>query len=173
MSNIKSDVTNKTPRQVTKPTKKQITKAIENIRSKAEGYARDPEKAKQLLADAITKAKKFEKNRGPLGETWVYLTALFRLLRAYIRGDYRDIPWGSIVLVTAGIIYFVSPIDLIPDVIAGLGFIDDAAVIVFVVAQVKSDIDNFLDWEITQLDSKGDENLLTQQQNNQDMETNQ
>jgi uncharacterized membrane protein YkvA (DUF1232 family) len=138
----------KTSVRKTKPTKKEIEKVIEKTKSKAEEYARDPNKAKKLLDDAVKKTKNYEKNRGPLAEVWGYLTALFRLLRAYIRKDYRDIPWVSIVLVIVAIIYFVSPIDLIPDVIPVIGLVDDAAVIAFVVAQIKADLDNFLAWEV-------------------------
>lgn len=153
----------KTSVHKTKPTKKEIAKAIEKTKSKAEEYARDPNKAKKLLDDAVKKAKIYERNRGPLAEVWSYLTALFRLLRAYIRRDYRDIPWGSIVLVIVAIIYFVSPIDLIPDILPGIGFIDDAAVIAFVVAQIKADLDNFLAWEVEQLHGEDDtESIQTQ-----------
>ena len=90
-----------------------------------------------------------------MAEVWSYLTALFRLLRAYIRRDYLDIPWGSIVLVIVAIIYFVSPIDLIPDILP-FGLIDDAAVIAYVVAQIKVDLDNFLAWEVEWLDDESD-----------------
>lgn len=136
-----------------KPSKKDIAQAIEKAKSKAEEYARDPKKAKKLLDDAIKKAKNYEKNRGPLSDVWAYLTALFRLLKAYIRGDYRDIAWGPVVLVIAAIIYFVSPVDLIPDVLPG-GFIDDAMVIGFIIAQIKADLDNFMAWEIEHSDIK-------------------
>jgi len=154
MTNIKSDKkATETPVRKAKPTKKQIAEAIEKTKSKAEEYARDPQKAKKLLDDAVKKTKSFEKNRGPLAEVWSYLTALFRLLSAYIRNDYREIPWGSMVLVIVAIIYFVSPVDLIPDFLPG-GFIDDAAVIAFVIAQIKSDLDNFLAWEVGQQDDE-------------------
>lgn len=139
-----------------KPGKKEIAKAVEKTKSKAEEYARDPKKVKELLDRAVKKAKSYERNRGPLAEVWSYLTALFRLLRAYIRGDYRDIPWGSIVLVIVAIIYFVSPVDLIPDIIPVIGLTDDAAVIAFVVAQIKADLDNFLAWEVERLDSESE-----------------
>lgn len=134
----------------TKPTKKEIAKVIEKIKSKAEEYARDPNKVKQLLNDAVKKTKSYEGSRGPLADVWGYLTALFRLLKAYIRGDYRDIPWGPIVLVIVAILYFVSALDLIPDILPG-GLVDDVAVISFVVAQVKTDLDNFMAWEVEQL----------------------
>lgn len=51
------------------------------------------------------------------------------------------------MLVIAAIIYFVSPIDFMPDMLPG-GFIDDAAVIAYVVTQIKADLDNFLAWEV-------------------------
>ena len=130
----------------TKPTKKQIAEVIEKTKTKAEEFARDPIKAKKLLEDAVKKMKGYESNRGPLAEVWGYLTAFFRLLRAYIRKDYHDIAW---------ILYFVSPLDLIPDILPG-GLIDDAAVIAFVVAQTKIDLDNFLAWEVERLHSEDD-----------------
>jgi uncharacterized membrane protein YkvA (DUF1232 family) len=144
----------KTAAQKAKPTKKQIAGAVEKTKTKAEAYLRDPNKAKKLLDDAAKKTKGFEKNRGPLTKVWSYLTALYRLLRAYIHKEYRDIPWGSIVLVAVGILYFVSPIDLIPDVLPVIGYIDDAAVIAFVVKQIKADLDNFLAWEIIQTEDE-------------------
>jgi uncharacterized membrane protein YkvA (DUF1232 family) len=138
-----------------KPSKKEITKAIEKAKNKAEEYARDPRKAKKLLDDAVKMSKSYGRNRGPLVEVWSYLTALFRLLRAYIRKDYREIPWGSIVLVIVALIYFVSPVDLIPDMLPA-GLIDDVAVIAFVVAQIKTDLDNFLAWEVERSDGESD-----------------
>jgi uncharacterized membrane protein YkvA (DUF1232 family) len=118
---------------------------FQQAKSKAEEYARDPEKAKRLVDEAIKKAK--GKNKGPLGEVWRYLTALIRLTRAYFNRQYTDVPSQTIVLAIAGLIYFVSPIDLIPDFIPVVGYLDDAAVISFVVASIKKDLDNFLEWE--------------------------
>ena len=128
-----------------KPEKAVKSPAFQQAKSKAEEYARDPEKAKKLIDEAMKKAK--GKNKGPLGEVWRYLTALIRLTRAYFSKQYTDVPWQTIVLAIAALIYFVSPIDLIPDFIPGVGYLDDVAVISFVVASVKADLDNFLEWE--------------------------
>jgi uncharacterized membrane protein YkvA (DUF1232 family) len=130
-----------------KPTNREIAHVVEKTKSRAEIYARDPMKAKKLLDDVVKKIKSYEGNRGPLAEVWSYLQAIFRLLRAYIRKDYRDIAWGAIVLVIVAIIYVGSAIDLIPDILPG-GIVDDAAVIAFVVAQTKADLDKFLAWEV-------------------------
>jgi uncharacterized membrane protein YkvA (DUF1232 family) len=135
------------------PDDKTVAEAVEKGKSKAEQYLKDKEKVKKLAGAAVQKAKDYEKDKGPLEAIWEYLLALIRLLLAYIRGEYRDIPWASIVLIIVAIAYFVSPIDLIPDFIPLAGYVDDAAVIAFVIAQVAVDLDNFIRWERAQKDA--------------------
>ncbi|MEH7356902.1 DUF1232 domain-containing protein, partial [Neobacillus drentensis] len=65
-----------------------------------------------------------------------------------IKGEYREIPKGSIIMIIATIIYFVSPVDFIPDFIVGLGLFDDAAVIGFAIKQISSDLEKFKDWKL-------------------------
>lgn len=129
---------------------KEVSKVVKKSKSRAEEFIRDQTKAKGLLDRALSKAKTKELDKGSLAGLWPYLTALFRLFPAYIRRDYTDIPWGSIVLVTIALIYFVSPVDFLPDIIPVGGFVDDAAVVAFVINQIKSDLDKFLDWEARQ-----------------------
>lgn len=121
---------------------------FQQAKSKAEEYAQDPEKRKKLFDEAMKKAK--GKRKGQLDEVWMYLTALIRMARAYFNRQYTDVPWTSIVLVIAALIYFVSPLDFIPDILPLIGLTDDAVVIAFVVAQIKSDLENFMEWEFSQ-----------------------
>ena len=72
---------------------------------------------------------------------------LGRLLQAYARGEYREIPWKSLVLIVAAIIYFINPIDVIPDILPIVGLSDDFAVLLMVYKSLGSDIDRFVDWE--------------------------
>jgi len=150
----------KTPKA--KPSGKKPEDAVKSedfqrAKTKAEEYVRDPEKAKKLIEAAFKKAK--AKRKGPLGEVWKYLTSLIRLVRAYIRRVYTEVPWETIVLATAAIIYFVSPIDFIPDFIPVVGYVDDVAIISFVVASIKTDLDNFLDWEADQETETSDDEM--------------
>jgi uncharacterized membrane protein YkvA (DUF1232 family) len=129
---------------------KTIADAVQKAGSRAEAYVRDPAKAKKLLTDAVRKAGDKMPTEGPLVDVWNYLQALFRLLSAYTRQQYTEIPWQSIVLVAAAILYFVMPADLIPDFIPVAGLIDDAAVVAFVVARIRADLDAFMAWEVAQ-----------------------
>ena len=119
--------------------------AFREATSKAESYAKDPERLRKLFEDATKKSRSIP--RGPFAETWAYLMAMFRLLRAYYTGAYREIPWQSLVLIIIAVIYFVSPIDLIPDWIPIIGLMDDAFVVGLVLKSVKDDLDAFMEWE--------------------------
>lgn len=72
---------------------------------------------------------------------------LARLIRAYASGRYREIPWKTLLIIVAAAIYFVNPIDLIPDLIPVLGFTDDFGILVMVYKAVSQEIDKFLAWE--------------------------
>jgi uncharacterized membrane protein YkvA (DUF1232 family) len=113
-------------------------------RTKAEQYKDDPEKTDKLLKDAQEKAKR---QRGPLSGRFDDIMTLIRLVRAYFKEDYREVPWETIALAIGALIYFLSPADLIPDFIPVVGYVDDAAVIGFVVASIYNDLNDFRDWE--------------------------
>ena len=72
---------------------------------------------------------------------------LGRLVRAYANGSYREISVGNIVMVVAAILYFVTPLDLVPDAIPGAGFVDDATLLVFVLARLDAELAQFAAWE--------------------------
>lgn len=74
-----------------------------------------------------------------------------RLLKAYATGSYREIPWKPLLLITAATIYFINPIDLIPDLLPVLGLTDDIGILISVYASVNAEIDKFLTWEKSQV----------------------
>jgi uncharacterized membrane protein YkvA (DUF1232 family) len=74
----------------------------------------------------------------------------YRLIRAYASGTYRDISVENFGLIVAAIIYFVMPLDALPDFIAGLGFADDAAVLAWTFRKVNEELARFLHWETSQ-----------------------
>ena len=72
---------------------------------------------------------------------------LGRMVKAYAFGRYREVPWKTMLLVVATILYFVNPIDLIPDWIPALGLTDDAGILMSVYASLTNEVDKFLSWE--------------------------
>lgn len=72
---------------------------------------------------------------------------LGRLLKAYMLGHYRQMPWKPLLLITAAVVYFINPIDFMPDWIPGVGLTDDFAILMYIYASLGQEIDRFLAWE--------------------------
>ncbi len=132
-------------------------KGYTKYKNKAEKYLDDKEKAEGLLEAAREKA---EKRKGPLHEAWEKIQLFFSVFDDWIKGKYRVIPFRSIAMITVGIVYFVMPIDLIPDAILGLGFGDDAAVIAFVIKQISNDLEDYKVWKEKQKQADEDNTVL-------------
>src|SRR5688572_23042808 len=122
----------------------QPPRGFAQAQNQAESAARDKNKTKQLLQEAVKKAYQ---NRNQLKAVWEDLMAVFRMLRAWSKGDYQSLPWKTIVLSLSTIIYFLNPFDMAPDFIPGVGYLDDAVVLGFVVNSIKKELDKYLRWE--------------------------
>ncbi len=120
--------------------------ALRQQRSRAAGYLQDPQRAQALVNEAREKTEQVDDD-GALGRVWEDLTAMIRLLQRYISGQYRVIPWQSLLLIAAGLLYFVTPIDVVPDFIGGLGLLDDATVLMFVAQRLRGELNRFRRWE--------------------------
>jgi uncharacterized membrane protein YkvA (DUF1232 family) len=116
------------------------------LKEKALGYLKDPDKLRDLTRQAGSKAQASARS-GALAGVLQSLLALLRLLRAYVKGEYRNVPPKSLILIVAGVLYFLMPVDVIPDFFVGFGYIDDAAVLAWVVSTVKGVVDDFARWE--------------------------
>ncbi|WP_350346180.1 YkvA family protein [Heyndrickxia faecalis] len=114
------------------------------FRSKAKQYLNDREKTGDLVNRAEKKALS---NKITLANMWNKIRVLFQLIRAWAKGEYRTVPYRTILMIVIGLIYFVSPIDIIPDFLAGAGLVDDTAVLAFLLTQVTPDLEKFLQWK--------------------------
>ncbi|MFK9096558.1 YkvA family protein [Pseudomonas guariconensis] len=72
------------------------------------------------------------------------------LCLAWWRGEYRAISPKALVTVVAGLLYFVSPLDAIPDWLVGIGFLDDIAVLGWVLKTVADELNRFKAWRNSQ-----------------------
>jgi uncharacterized membrane protein YkvA (DUF1232 family) len=123
--------------------------AFQQATAEAESCLNDPERLRTLLLGAREKINHIP--RGPFAETWPYLMAMIRLIRAYQQNEYRDVPSSNLLLIVAAMIYFVSPFDVIPDSVPVLGHIDDALVVRLALKSVLADLDTFMAWETSKV----------------------
>ena len=101
----------------------------------------------ELFNEAAKKAAAVP--REPFKECWPYLQTMLRLVRAYQRGKYDQVPDNALLWVVAALNYLIDPFDLIPDKTPFLGFVDDATVIEFVTDKTRPILDDFMTWETT------------------------
>jgi len=111
----------------------------------AKACLNDSETLLALFKDASKKAATVP--REPFKECWPYLQTMLRLVRAYHRGEYNDIPDNALLWIVAALSYLIDPFDLIPDATPVLGFVDDATVIEFVTDKSRQTLDDFMMWE--------------------------
>ena len=101
----------------------------------------------RVLALARDAYAKLLKNEDAVAEVKGDLRTLVRYAKAWATREYRAVPWKSLLYAVAALIYFVNPIDLVPDFVLGLGFVDDVAVIGFVANALRQDLGAFKAWE--------------------------
>ncbi|MDR9752303.1 YkvA family protein [Pseudomonas sp. SZMC_28357] len=99
-------------------------------------------------------ASKSASQGGRLGKLKDDLRLLQALCLAYWRGDYRAISGKSLIAVVAGLMYFVSPVDAIPDFIPVFGMLDDVAVLAWLMKTLDNELNAFRAWRNRQSPEK-------------------
>jgi len=103
----------------------------------------------RLLKKAIAHIQRYDNVKELAGDARDQIETIIRLVRSYMKGDYRDVSKRNIALSVGALLYFVSPIDLIPDFIA-IGLIDDIALMMWVYHNFRGEIELFREWEDNQ-----------------------
>ncbi len=127
------------------PPRSSIAAVVSESHERAEVYAKDRKLLQGLVSEATEKISILDKE--VFKDNWVYLLAMLRLLKAYATKRYQEIPSENLLSVIVAIAYFVSPLDLIPDFVDGIGYLDDALIVRAVQRKVKTDLDRFMEWE--------------------------
>lgn len=86
-------------------------------------------------------------SRSGMADLMDRIRTLLRMLRSYRIGEYREVPWRSVIMIVGALLYFLMPVDVIPDFFPGAGYIDDFSVILFVFNSIGRDIEAFRRFE--------------------------
>lgn len=93
--------------------------------------------------------KKFEPD-GPLGRFSEDFVIANLLVKDYHEKKYTEIPHEAIAAIIFTLSYVLNPIDLIPDPISEIGYLDDLAVIAVCRAHIHEEIDKYHSWKVLQ-----------------------
>ncbi len=117
--------------------------AEEEIRRRSENVSRED------IADLLGKestAERLSAKAGFLSQYWENIKTSFALIRDWFSGTYDKIPGRMVVSLAGALIYFISPLDLVPDWIPLAGYLDDAAILAAVFKLSEADLKNYRAW---------------------------
>ncbi|MBO4126935.1 YkvA family protein [Streptococcus suis] len=115
-------------------------------REQAEALLSDQGKLEHFLQDIEKKLARLPFG----GDKFSAIPGMISMVRSYVKRDYTVLPKGAILATIGALIYFFSPLDALPDFLFGPGLLDDAFVLNACLKLVKSDVDDFRNWQASQ-----------------------
>ncbi len=113
------------------------------------GWQNDAEKTvndKERMDDLCDKEEEFTHKKG-LSRIRKQLILLWSYVKAVVSGEYTDYSAWAFVKATAGLLYVVSPFDLIPDFFPWVGWADDVLVVLYVCNLLNTELEKFAAWQ--------------------------
>ena len=121
------------------------------IVDRAKEMVKDNDRLRGLLLGVAKKLAKIGDGSNESKGFVMQIKLLIRMIQAHIGGSYRAFaPWTLVMFVFA-LIYFITPLDLIPDFVPALGFTDDITVALMIMKRFSQDISEYKAWERSQL----------------------
>ena len=117
---------------------------------RAKKVVSDPERMEKLAKESFSLLK----GEGKLAEVKKEGLLLAKLAKDTITGRYRGLKKRNLLLIVAGFMYLVNPMDLVPDFLFTIGFADDVAVLMYVFKKLDQEIKAYEAWR-----AEGDEKI--------------
>ena len=116
---------------------------IEKRYGEAETLLHDEDKLEQFLQKLEQKLRVVP----VAGNQLATIPVMASMIRSYLKKEYTLAPMGTLLAILGALLYFMSPIDLVPDIIPGLGYLDDAAVVALCWKWVSADVQAYERWQ--------------------------
>jgi uncharacterized membrane protein YkvA (DUF1232 family) len=116
-----------------------------------EGAQKITEKDLERVADKSEEIRRKFSTHGPLARFVQDGQLLIAIVKDYLSGSYRQIPYGSIASIVFTLIYVLNPFDLVPDMLPLIGQLDDVAVMGACLMLVEQDLHKYRDWKQAQV----------------------
>src|SRR5690554_4219524 len=123
-------------------------KAKTVYQAQADKIASSRTKLARLLQKATEKLNRVSEIPA-VKESQAHLEIIFRMVKAHINHEYKGFSNRTMGLFALGLLYFILPVDFIPDFIPVIGYVDDLTVLMAIFKSINSDVEKFLEWERT------------------------
>lgn len=115
-----------------------------------EGY-----KKTKITLEQLKKANNLKGNLGEIGNKFALLV---RMMRANLKGEF-EISTADKLKIVGAIVYVITTIDAVPDVIPVLGFGDDIGVVAYVIGKLGKLIKEYEEFERVRRNEEKDKNV--------------
>jgi len=102
------------------------------------------------IARVTQRAKDIE-DKLPKLKAWMGQGKLIlSMVKDYWSGKYREVPYWVISAGALALLYVLNPVDVIPDIILGVGYLDDATVVAFCLKLIERELERYKEWQEAQ-----------------------
>lgn len=115
-----------------------------------EGY-----KKTKITLEQLKKANNLKGNLGEIGNKFALLV---RMMRANLKGEF-EISTADKLKIVGAIVYVITTIDAVPDLIPVLGFGDDIGVVAYVIGKLGKLIEEYEEFERVRRNEEKDKNV--------------
>ena len=102
----------------------------------------------EILMDNEEQLTKKISKSNSLGKYLDISKLMLSMVKDIKKGEYKSVPWFTIATIVMALLYVLNPLDLIPDFIPGLGYIDDIAVLSIGIGWIETDLHKYIDWKL-------------------------
>ena len=124
----------------------QVKEALESGYAQSEALLNDTDE----LDDFLYRLEQKINDMPFVGKKFSMIPVMISLVKNYVQGKYTTVPYGTILAVLSALVYFLSPIDIIPDFIPRAGYLDDMAVLGLCMNMISIDIETYEKWRQAQ-----------------------
>ena len=105
---------------------------------------------KKLIWQVSQKLQKINSSNKQINELMEHVQLFLRMIKKSLSGEYSAFSHKTLLSLVFGLLYFVTPMDVVPDFVPLIGFSDDLSILYFIIKNFKSDIEAFKVWELNQ-----------------------
>lgn len=102
---------------------------------------------KHRFFDVFTRSMSKAEGVNEFNEIKSDLGTVFGLVGDYLHGNYKKVSKTSLLLIIGSLLYLLNPMDVIPDFLLGIGFLDDLAVFTYMIKKIRKELDKYRKWK--------------------------
>jgi len=102
------------------------------------------------IAKVTQRAQDIEDKLPKLHKVMEQAKVILSMVKDYWAGRYREVPYWVISAGALALLYVLNPADVIPDVVIGVGYLDDATVVAFCLKLIERELERYKEWKTVQ-----------------------